>query len=226
MKACTKHAVILVGTTRPRGESTSEMLGRELGTRLEQLDVTTSTAWITRLFQGGPRFQEFVQELGRADLLVLSTPIYMDALPYPVAALFEALSDGLEPRTRRLRCAAIANCGFPEAEHTAIGLGICRIFARKTGLEWLGGLGLGAGAALHAQALDDRPAMTHHVREAFDLAAAALTHGEPIPEAAVELMSHPIMAPPVYRWAGAAGWVMQGLQHGALTKLWARPFNR
>jgi len=224
MNAPTHRAAFIVGSCRPPATSTSEMLARELGARLGVLDVACSYHPVARIFRPGPTFDAFWDRLAHVDLLGLATPVYMDALPYPVMALLEALAPRLAERARPRALVAVANCGFPEADHTRVALSQARCFARQTGLAWRGGLGLGAGEMLHGRPLQTLGGMSERIRESLDLAAGALAAGEPVPEAAVELMARPLLAPPLYRWAGAAGWFVEAARNHALTKLWARPF--
>jgi len=48
---------------------------------------------------------------------------------------------------------AIANSGFPEAEHSQTALEVCRLFARQVGFDWAGGLAMGGGGMVSGQPL-------------------------------------------------------------------------
>lgn len=220
-----QRAVTVIGSGRPEGTSTSEALAHALHDRLGLFGVASSQHPVTRIYRLGPSFDRFVEELDRADLLVLSTPIYVDSLPYPVTALLELLHQRLVGTSTSLRMVAIANCGFPEQDHTSVGLAIAHTFARQTGLRWLGGLGLGAGEVLHGAPLEERHRLTRHVGEALDLAAAAIACGDPIPARANEILARPLLSPPVYRWTSDAGWIVRAIQNHAFTRLWAKPFR-
>jgi hypothetical protein len=124
-----------------------------------------------------------------------------------------------ETDIRRPLFVAIANCGFPEAQHNATALAICRQFADDAGLAWAGGLALGEGGAINGQPLAKAGGMVHNVVAALDLAAAALAAGEPVPAEAVALMTRPFIPAWAYMLMGDVGWLVQAGQHRALTRL-------
>lgn len=63
-----------------------------------------------------------------------------------------------------------------------------------------------------------------HIVQSLDLAADALASGQPVPDAAVELMARPIIPASLYMLMGDIGWVQRSWQNGVLWKLGARPF--
>jgi hypothetical protein len=117
------------------------------------------------------------------------------------------------------------NCGFPEARHTSTALAICRAFSEAAGLAWAGGLGLGGGEALHGAPLERAGRMAARVRRALELAADALLAERPVPDEAVALMAAPLVPSRIYTLLGNVRWLRDAQKHGALRRLWNRPYS-
>ena len=221
-----RRAVLLVGSARPRGESTSEALGRYLLARME------SSGWGSEIFfvshvRGPDELSDLTSAIGGADLFVLATPLYVDALPHLVTAALEhiAAARAAEPRATPCRFVAIVNCGFPEVVHTAVALDICRSFARQARLECVGALGLGGGETVHGRGLERLGWVTRHVRHALDLAALALTSFRPVPDKAVQLMGRSMLPVRAYTLAAdALLWRREARKQGVEKYLEARPY--
>ena len=120
----------------------------------------------------------------------------MDGLPYLVTQALERIAAHRPGETDYAGVPlflAIANCGFPEAQHNETALAICEQFAAAAGFRWAGGLALGEGGAINGQPLAKAGGMVHNVVAALDLAAAALAEGEPVPAEAIALMARPFI---------------------------------
>jgi multimeric flavodoxin WrbA len=212
--AARPRTAILVGSARPTGTSTSESLGRFLAARLEAAGAPVTLVPATRFLHEGPATDACAAELASADLLVLATPLYVDSLPYLATRALERVARARAAGAARARFAAVVNCGFPEAEHNRVALGIARAFARAAGYGWAGGLALGGGEAIHGRPLESLGAMTRNVRGALAAAAGALAAGGAVPDAAVHQMSRRLLPSPVYRLIGDWGWRRQARAHG------------
>jgi hypothetical protein len=124
-----------------------------------------------------------------------------------------------------IRFAAIANCGFPEADHNDTALAICAEFARQTGFEWMDGLALGAGQGIvHGVPLNELDGRAIPLKHALDLAAEALAGGNPIPQPARDLLAKPIIPHWMYTLQGRFGWQQQAKQYGMEKELKRQPY--
>lgn len=221
-----KRALLLVGSAK-RPRSTSESLGQYLLQRLAGRGYETETLLIHRALKSDQGHGELLAAVERADLLVLAFPLYVDTLPALVTRALEVIAvhrrGGQGSNGGRL--VAIANCGFPEADHNDTALAICRRFAAEAGFEWAGGLSLGGGQALNGQPLDEAGGMARPAVQALDLAADALAEGRPLPQEAAVAMGQPIIPRWAYLWMGGLGWRLQARKHGAAKALRARPFD-
>jgi hypothetical protein len=223
-----KIALLMIGSAKPAGESSSEALGTYLLERLVERGVQTTTTHLARALRTETRMQEWLQAVDRAELLVLAFPLYVDSLPYLVTQALERIAAHRQALSSPTPASflAIANCGFPEAQHNATALAICRQFADEAGFAWAGGLALGEGGAISGRSLVEVGGMAHNVVAALDLAAAALAEGEPVPAEAIALMTRPFIPARAYMLMGDVGWLMQARRNRALTRLAERPFGQ
>ena len=220
----TPRALLLVGSARPRGTGNSEVLGTYLLARLSEGGMDGEMHHVSH-YQRPEKERELFAAVDAAHLFILSTPLYVDSLPYLVTGCFERLAahrarvqGGNAPRFF-----AMVNCGFPELEHTRTALEICQVFARQAGFESVGGLGLGGGEALGGKPLESLGEMVRHVRRGLDLAAEALLDGQPVPEEAQALLARPMIPSRVYTFLGNIGWVRTARRLGTVRRLGDRP---
>ena len=223
-----KTALLLIGSAKPAGESSSEALGAYLLERLAALGIATETHHVAQALRTKTRTQELLQAVDRADQFILAFPLYVDGLPYLATAALERIAAHRQAQAspRPAAFLAIANCGFPEAHHNATALAICEQFADAAGFRWAGGLALGAGGAIHGQPLASAGGMVRNVVAALDLAAAALAAGEPVPHQVAERMAQPLMPALAYMLMGDVGWLMTAQRNHVLTKLGAQPLRQ
>jgi len=223
-----KSALLLVGSAKLAGESTSEALGAYLLQRLAEHGIATETRYVARAMRTEARIQELLQAVDRADLIVLAFPLYVDSLPYLATQALERIAAHrlAQPAPSPAALLAIANCGFPETRHTAPALEMCARFADQAGFAWAGGLGLGAGGVISGRSLAGLGGMAHNIAAALDLTADALAAGQPAPEDARDLMERPLLPANLYVWMGDIGWLAQARQYRALTRLAARPYGQ
>jgi len=221
-----RRAVLLVGSPRTR-KSTSGSLGGYLLERLGAQGVQVETIYIHTSLRSPDRMEALFEAVDAADLLLLAFPLYVDSLPAPLIEALERIAArraGSKPAHPQ-RLAAIANCGFPEARHNDAALAICATFAQQAGFGWVGSLALGAGEGIvHGAALNDLDGRAIPLKNSLEMAADALLMGQPIPQAAVDLMARPIIPGWLYRLAGIYGWREQAKRFGAHKMLKRQPY--
>jgi multimeric flavodoxin WrbA len=221
-----QRALLLVGSPRTR-KSSSNSLGSYLIEQLHAQSIQTETIYIHTVLRSPEKMQALHEAVDAADLVLLAFPLYVDSLPAPVIEALERIAAqraGQERTTRQL-FAAISNCGFPEAHHNDTALAICAAFARQAGFEWAGGLALGAGEGLvHGAPLNEAGGPSVPIKKALEMAAAALAIGEPIPQAAIDLLAKSFIPSWLYRTIGWYGWKQQAKRWGAEKSLKRQPY--
>lgn len=220
-----RRALLLVGSPRTR-KSTSYALGDYLMGHLAARGVQTETTHIYPALSNPQKMQNLLAHIDSADLTVLAFPIYVDSLPAPDILLLERLAAHRAARSGPSGSfAALANCGFPEAHHTANALAMCAEFAAQTGFTWQGSLALGAGEGLvHGIPLNELDGRAIPLRNALNLAAESLAQGQPIPPAAQQLIDKPFIPAWMYRLLGGIGWRQQARHWGVLKDVKRKPY--
>ena len=219
------RALLLVGSAKPHGTSTSESLGTVLLERLALQGVAVSLRYVQREAHDAAALEEFVRAVRSHDLLLVASPIYIDALPALVTHALEAISADREsdPAPPPLSVALVLNCGFPESRHASVARTIGALFARRAKARWAGALQLGGGGAIHGEALVAAGRMVQHLPALLDDAAIALATGRSLSLATREAFRQQLMPTALYMAAGDAGWLWTASHEGALTRLWERP---
>jgi hypothetical protein len=222
-----RRAVLLIGSAKPAGGSTSEALGRYLITALERGGVQTTTLTVNRSAARRDD-QRLAAALENADLFILATPVYVDSLPYLVTRTLEWLVASRQRTWPSCSCAfvALVNCGFPEAGQCVTAVDIARAFAHRALFDWAGGLALGEGGVIDGRSLEELGGMTKNVRAALDAAAAALLEGAPVPRDAIARLARPIIPVSLYTFMGNAGWKRRAKRNNVRSELSARPYAR
>ena len=219
-----RRATLLVGSPRTK-KSTSASLGGYLFEQLNAHGVETKTMQIYTSLNSSERMKLMLDSIENTDLIVLAFPLYVDSLPAPVTATLERITSYRKDNQSPIRFAAIANCGFPGANHNNTALAICSEFARQSGLAWAGGLSLGAGEGIvHGVPLHELDNRAIPLKKALDLAAQALADGKPIPRTARDLLAEPIIPSWMYTLRGAFGWKQAAKPYGMEKKLKRQPY--
>lgn len=217
-----RRIVLLIGSAKPSGRSTSEALAQYLARRFETAGATVSLVPVNRSRRAAAD-ERLLAAVDSADLFMLVSPLYVDSLPYLVTRSLEIVAARREVRPNQ-RFACLVNCGFPEAAQCRTALAILECFTRRTGYIWAGGLALGGGASIDGRPLERLGGMTRSLRAALDQAADALVRGEPVPPSAAAQLAKPMMPAALYTAVANVGWRWQASRHGVHRHLKERPY--
>jgi multimeric flavodoxin WrbA len=221
-----ERVLLLIGSPRAKGKSNSESLGLYLLEQFQQKGIETDTLRIHKMVRNEKGLADLFNALDEHELVVLSTPLYVDSLPAPVIRAFEEIARHRQTvRARRTqRFAAIVNSGFPEAHQNRTALAICRRFAFEADFQWDGGLAMGGGEAMGGKPVEKLGGMVRNQKKALETAADSLAEGRVIRQEAVDLMGRKLIPYWLYRWLGDRGWKKKARKQGVFDKLWDRPF--
>jgi hypothetical protein len=226
-----RRAVLWVCSAKKDGTSTSEALGAYLLDALAQRGWTTEREQLRRRVRPGGRVREALLDgLTGADLLVLASPVYIDALPALAVTALGALADRISAgdRTARPAIVPLVQCGFPELSHTTLAVSTAYRASRAAGLRWAGHLALGEGGVIDGAPLPPGGAGRGPLGEVagrLEHAAEVLDAQACVPLAVSRDFSRPLVPAALYRTAGQAGWILRALRHGAALRLWDRPLR-
>jgi hypothetical protein len=221
-----KRVLLLVGSAKQHG-STSESLGTYLIEKLQERGFESETLFIHKSLKSDDRRYALLTAINHAEIVVLAFPLYIDCLPYLVIRTMELFAENRKEKKELMkqRLVCIVNNGFPESHHNDTAVAICRQFAREAGFNWAGGLGLGGGEAINGKPLHEVKGMARNVIKALNLAADALSEGNPIPQEAKILMTRSLVPKWLYIWLGGMRWKRDAKKHGVNKQLYSRPYQ-
>lgn len=220
------NVLLLIGSPKGRN-SASFRLGSRLAGGLRKHGAVVSEGMAHR----GPRPEgeadRLLDAVDAADLVVFAFPLYIDSLPAPLTRLLERIAErrARRPPATTPRIAVVVQCGFPEAHQCDTAIGICRLFAERTGMPWAGALAMGMGGSL-AGDFRKLPGGGRNLLDALDRTAESLAKGGDIPPEAVRLFAKPLMPRWVYTLVGNLRWRLQMRKNGARRPISHRPVRQ
>lgn len=219
-----KRALVLIGC--PRGQDgPSGLMARYLVQGFSRLSVATRREPVSDAVASDSRMEELLWGVDRADMVVLISPVWMQGLPAQVLELFSEITRRRDSvRSIRSRSfGAVLLSRMPLDGGCGPALSVCRLFSRRAGFFWRGGLRLPQTeaflpwlTALRAPALSS----------AMSIAAGCWTENHPVAGSAVRLMSRPILPWPAYLLAQSVGVLRRARRQGARDSLELRPLGR
>ncbi len=221
------RAALLVGSAKHKGTSASEGMARRFARILEQQGVTTELHFATEFVREGRHAHGSAQAIAAADLFLLVTPLYVDALPALTTHALEMVAAARKLSDAPGRFALVINCGFPEPEQNRTAVRIARHFADAANYHWTGALPLGGGGVINPGVpIEEQHGPVEHIKQAIDLAAPALARGQNVPSDALAAMMKSPMPDALYRLVGDLGFRYEAHKHGlAQRSLRARPLD-
>lgn len=182
-----KRLVIFSGSPRKKG--TSYSFARTIKIIAEDDGNKAEIVHIIEYFDGTKEFDILKSIISKSDIICLTTPLYVDTLPYPVIWFFEKLSTEMNNELHGKSFFAIGQCGFPDVTLLQPLLGSCRCFAEATEMNWLGGLGYGGGAIIDGALLENLGGKGKKITSAFKLALGNVMQGKTISSKAQDLLT-------------------------------------
>ncbi|TLU88660.1 MAG: NADPH-dependent FMN reductase [Chlorobium sp.] len=221
-----RSATVLVGSPR-MVKSTSAALGGYIAERLEEHGVRTETFQLYKVSGNPDRTRAMLESIDKTDLVLLAFPLYIDSIPAPVLSIMRTIKEHRQNKAVNGRFAAIANCGFIEAQHNENALASCAVFAKQSGFNWMGSVSIGGGEGLvHGRPLRELGGPAIPYKKNLDLAAAALAAGHPVPDEARKQLAKPFTPGWIYRTIGSMGWKKEARKNGILQQISARPYQK
>lgn len=219
-----KRALLIVGSPKPN-KSTSEQLGKYILDRIKNKNIETDIIRLNNLSK--IEWDKLTESVNNCDILIFSSPLYVDSLPASVIKVMEVIAERRKERglTKKQVMMAISNSGFPEAFQNHPALGIYKCFAKEAGFDWAGGLAIGGGGVIAGKPLEKMGGMVKNIIKSLNLTADALLLGKAVPEEAVKLIKKPMMPNWLYFLGGNFGWKLQAKKFGVHKKLDQRPFE-
>ncbi|MCL2034071.1 MAG: hypothetical protein FWG94_04980 [Oscillospiraceae bacterium] len=97
---------------------------------------------------GSKVYDEIFSHFSGIDALIIALPVYVDGVPSNVLRFMQEAEKHIKENNCRFKLYVISNCGFIEGRQCKNILSNMRSFSDAAGLEWGGGVGIGAGEML------------------------------------------------------------------------------
>lgn len=223
------RALLLVGS--PRGKkSTSSSVGSYLLNILEKRGLETDILWIIRQLADDEKLFQMLDAVDRADIIILTAPLYDDCQPYIVTQTMEAIA-AHRKNLENKRFIPIINCGFQEPEHiTSVAIAIYHKFATTVGFKWAGSLAIGGGEMLQGASgkkLNELGKMAGKVKKALERIADALVADNSFPDESIRAVPDFFYKPfmkKVITWINNHSWKSRAKRNGGVVD--ARPYSQ
>lgn len=163
-----KKLLIINGSPRKKG--TSYSFARTIKILAEAEANLVEIIHVVEYLDEGKDIESLRILLAESDILCLSSPLYVDALPYPVIWFFEKLLTEFKNEIIGKNFFAVSQCAFPYSVLLNTLLGSCKCFAEEAGMKWLGGLGYGGGVMINGNLLENMGRKGEKITLAFKFA--------------------------------------------------------
>ena len=223
-----KQVSLLVGSPKKKN-SASATLGLYLCNKLDPGKFTYQAIYLHSVFfEKEKNPSNWLDDTLKSDIIIFSSPLYVDCLPSYVFQAFERIYQGRieERKNKDMQFMAIINSGFPESSQSQIALDICHHFVRAANMRWLGGLSLGAGFVLTGKDLRKMGWFARNVKKSLDVSAIAINKGETILDESVRLMGKPLLGKKLFCWLGNMGFKQMARRKGTIQQLYDRPYEK
>lgn len=145
-----KKIIILNGSPqRKRSDSTSFILGKYIIRKFKKNEIDAGMVNVDECLSSVESVKKLIDSVLLADCLIFIAPVYLDTLPFGITKIMEELHRTLgKEKLANKSLLSIIHCGYMEVKHTSIATSVCRFFAKKTNMKWLGGFTLSGGPTL------------------------------------------------------------------------------
>lgn len=230
----------------PRGEkSASYSLGSYITNLLEEKGISQKEFRIYQTLKDEKKIDEMVKSINESDIIILSSPLYIDQAPYMTIQLMDLITEknqeGKFSKKDRFLF-AISNAGYLEYYHNNIVLRIYEQFAKKNGFTWSGGLPIGAAGTYALYPIPEFLKMleplpdddtrkeiyekpTKIIDSVIKSAVDHLSKGEKVPVSDLKKMEFIPMPLQSYAEGGNKNWIQAAEGSGAKDKLRDKPYE-
>ncbi|MBV1758288.1 MAG: NAD(P)H-dependent oxidoreductase [Dethiosulfatibacter sp.] len=213
-----RNVLFLIGSPK-KSRSTSESMSDYLAEKIkESVNWNIEKIHILTNIQENPDTIE--KAANQSDVIVLAFPTYVDSLPSHVIRALMLMESRLD-KTKIREFMVLINCGFPETFHNDNALKICHFYAKQNGLDWRGGIAVGAGGAIVGKKLTDLGGMAGNLMKNLAVLADRLVEHETSEDDSIlRVQTVPTR---MYNMAGNMGWKKQAQKLGVQDRLYDKP---
>jgi multimeric flavodoxin WrbA len=221
MKA--EKALIIYGS--PKGmKGSAANLADYFASKLQEKGLQVEKVGAYRSLTYADEKERLLDGFDKADVVLVCFPLYVDTLPAGLlAALRIIIENGARISRKERVLAAECHCGFPESSQTATALVNCRHFAKRMGMQYVGGIGLGQGSMVLGTSLTEMKYTRNHL-PLFDQAIDAIVKGEEIPKSVLDGLKRPFVPSWLYVFFANRGWNSRAKKNGVRRRIKEMPY--
>ena len=180
-----KTAAFILGSSRKK--KNTYVFARSLMKAFEKRDYNPKI--LNSIDNDKELSDSFIQTVETADIICILTPLYADFLPSHLIRVLELLQNSSTRRSLKgKRLFGFSQCAFPFYRLNECSIKSMEIFARKTGMQWMGGLMCGGAGMMDCEALEEMGKKGKKMIKALDMSAEQIVKGEKVPEEAQKLL--------------------------------------
>jgi multimeric flavodoxin WrbA len=136
--------ISIINGSQKAGESNTGILLNELNTHIKAHEPVTYVL-------GSKQFPpDIFQKIAAGEVIVLAFPLYIDSIPSNVLKMLITLEEHIKNEKVKSIIYVIINNGFYEGHQTHIAFEIVQNWCERTGVQFGGGIGQGAGEMIGA----------------------------------------------------------------------------
>lgn len=240
----TKKATFLMCSPRKK-QSGSYSLGNYFCSLLKEKGAKVDYFQIYQTLKSSDKLLEMVDSINRSEIIILSTPLYIDQAPYMTIKLMDEITTAIENgkiEEKKRILIVIVCAGFLEYYHNNVALNIYKNFASRNNFTWAGGFPIGAASTytlypvpklieMCSQLPEDDPREQMYGRPARDLdsvmkvAAENLIQGKTVPEEELKKLDKVYIPLDSYVQGGNQQWLNAAKELGTEEKLRDKPYD-
>lgn len=185
-----KNILLLNGSTRIKGNSLH--ICESLAHCFRNKDADVQIESIQKHFNKKDIIN-MEEDFKNADVVGLVTPLYVDALPYPVIAFLEEIEERFGEILKNKDFFLIVQCNFPQSFRNEPVVLSCECFAKEVGMNFLGALTYGGSVVrIEGRTLEETGKEGARMISAMDLSVEDIVNNREISEEAKDLFKNDI----------------------------------
>lgn len=239
-----KNITILICS--PRGENSASLsLATSMSELFQEEKCEIKHYQIYKTLKDEKQSQEMIDSIDRSDILLLSSPLYVDCAPYMTIKLLELISKNIQTgkiKEKERLLFAISCAGYLEYYHNNIVLRIYEQFAKNNHFIWAGGIPIGAAGTYVQYPISKLLEMVNELPEedwrreyygkpaiildeVMRTAVKNLVSGKIVPQRELEKTHFVSMPLEAYAEGGNKNWIGWAEQLGTVDKLRDKPYE-
>lgn len=175
-----------------------------------------------------PDLSTHFNQLLRCDVIVIVSPLYVDALPSQLIDFLQKLEcyQSSHPIQHHPILYGFINCGFIEGHQNHIALSILENYALRMGWQFGGGIGLGGGEMFKGtkDSIPKEAKILRPIYTALDTFLLCLSSASPLPQK--QILVEPHFPKSAFMFMGGLGWISSARNYGvSLSQLFHKPHH-